>query len=367
MSHAALGLAKLASVLSRDLQRVARAVGGPDALWDLSRRDFGAALRLSGAHLNAAEAVRRDFDPVDHHAELRRRGMRFVGRESFPERLCEIFDPPFGLFVAGARPSTIFEYEGPVVAIVGARKATASGVDFARRLASELADRGACVISGLAYGIDAAAHLGALEAGGLTTEVLGCGADVVYPKRNRALAGRVGSSGGLASEYWPGTSPAPWRFPARNRIVSGLAHATIVVEAGERSGALITADFAAEHGRPVLAVPGAPWAVQSAGSNTLIRAGAALCESVDDVVDELSGLGWREPSSVGAQVELGAAARDVLTVLRREPATVDQLGQALGSVPGTVMGALSELELAGWVVREPGGRYVAAVAVPRTP
>jgi len=366
VSHAALGLAKLASLLDRDLQRVAHAVGGPRALWSLSPRQFAQTLGISGAHLKAVEAERGRFRPQDALADLQARGIAFLGQENFPQRLNEIFDPPFGLFVSGAASSDLLASDGPVVAVVGARRATAAGHTFARRLSRELADRGAWVISGLAFGIDAAAHLGALEGGGSTSAVLGCGVDVVYPRRNRALGERVRDSGGLISEYWPGTRPAPWRFPARNRIVSGLAQATIVVEAGERSGALITADFAAEHGRPVLAVPGAPWAAQSAGSNALLRAGAAICESASDVVDELPGLAWREPSRE-PEVTLGATAAAVAEALRRESLTVDELAATRDMTPGAVMAALGELELAGRVVREPGGRYVAAAAVPRTP
>jgi len=366
VSHAALGLAKLAGVLNRDLQRVARAAGGPDELWALPPRALGKMLALSGGQRRAADAVRGSFDPAAELAGLSARGIAFIPGSGLPLRLREIFDPPFGLFVAGNPAARALDEEQPTVAVVGARRSTAGGADFARRLGSGLADRGARVISGLAHGIDAAAHAGALDADGHTLAVLACGVDVVYPKRNRSLAQRVCVSGGLVSEYWLGTAPAPWRFPARNRIVSGLAHATVVVEAGERSGALITADFAAEHGRPVLAVPGAPWAAQSAGCNALLRAGAALCESVDDVVDELAGLRWRNASPEPA-LDMSETARGALEELRRDSLTVDQMGQALGLTPAETTATLSELELAGLVVREPGGRYVAAAAVPRTP
>ena len=363
MSHAALGLTKLAGALDRDLQRVARAAGGPAELWRLPPRALARALGVSGARRRLVDAVRGEFDPAAEVARLGERGIRFHPCAELPERLRAIFDPPFGLFVRGEDP---FGEVRPVVAVVGTRRATAAGADFARRLASGLAARGAWVVSGLAYGVDAAAHSGALDAGGRTAAVLGCGVDVAYPRRHAPLARRVEASGGLVSEYWPGTRPAPWRFPARNRIVSGLSHAVVVVEAGERSGALITADFAAEHGRPVLAVPGSPWAAQSAGCNALLRAGAALCESATDVIDELSGLRWDEPLAEPT-VRLSDSARAVLDALQRESLTVDQLEQELGLGTGAAMAAVSELELAALVVREPGGRYVAAAAAPRTP
>ncbi len=194
-----------------------------------------------------------------------------------------------------------------MVAIVGSRRATPQGLALARDLAAALVERGAVIVSGLAHGIDAAAHEGALRAGGTTVAVLGCGVDVPYPRRNRDLARRIRERGALVSEYWPGTPPAPWRFPARNRIVAGLAGAVAVVEAGRRSGALITADFALELGRPVLAVPGWPGAVASEGCNALLRAGAALLETAEDVIAEMSGrrlargrAGAPGPSSTGS-------------------------------------------------------------------
>lgn len=143
-------------------------------------------------------------------------------------------------------------------------------------------------MSGLARGVDAAAHMGALDGGGTTVAVLGSAADTVYPRSNAGLAAAILRAGGsVVSEYWPGTRPAPWRFPARNRIIAGLAHAVVVVEAAERSGSLITADFGLEGGRAVLATPGAPWSERFRGCNALIRAGAAVCEGVEDVIAEL--------------------------------------------------------------------------------
>ena len=175
----------------------------------------------------------------------------------------------------------------PAVAMVGARAPSAAGERFARTLARELAEAGVSVISGLALGIDAAAHAGALDGRGRTVAVLGCGIDRDYPRRNAALAGRIAAAGAIVSEWGPGVEPAPWRFPVRNRIVAALAQATVVVEATRRSGALITADHALAIGRDVLAVPGAPWLELGGGTLALLRAGAAPVGSAGDVLDAL--------------------------------------------------------------------------------
>ena len=290
----ALGLARLAQALGRDLQRGARRAGGGRALWRADREALGRALGLAGAELDAAVAARRRFDATAERRRLEAGGIGHVGASDprYPRRLDELHDPPFGLFARGQVDRALAAIAaGPVVAIVGSRRATAQGRALARGLAGRLGERGAVIVSGMAHGIDAAAHEGALEGGGLTVAVLGCGIDVPYPRRNRRLAGRIAETGALLSEYWPGTAPAPWRFPARNRIVAGLAQAVAVVEAGRRSGALITADFALELGRPVLAVPGWPGALASEGCNGLLRAGAALLEGPEDVVAELADAG----------------------------------------------------------------------------
>ena len=171
--------------------------------------------------------------------------------------------------------------------MVGARAPSAAGERFARTLARELAEAGVSVISGLALGIDAAAHAGALDGGGRTVAVLGCGIDRDYPRRNAALAARIAAAGAIVSEWGPGVEPAPWRFPVRNRIVAALAQATVVVEATRRSGALITADHALALGRDVLAVPGAPWLELGGGTLALLRAGAAPVGGAGDVLDAL--------------------------------------------------------------------------------
>ena len=357
-----LGLARLAQALGRDLQRASRRAGGPPALWRADRDGLGRALGLAGAELETAVAARRRFDAAAERRRLAGAAIVHLGGadDRYPARLAEIHDPPFGLFARGSVDEAMAAIaEGPVVAIVGSRRATAQGRAFTRGLASRLAERGAVIVSGLAHGIDAAAHEGALDAGGLTVAVLGCGVDVPYPRRNRALARRIADGGALVSEYWPGTAPAPWRFPARNRIVAGLAQAVAVVEAGRRSGALITADFGLELGRPVLAVPGWPGALASEGCNGLLRAGAALLEDADDVVAELSDAGWRDPSSARL-APLEGLPRRVHDLLARHPMAADELARELAEDAAAVAGALAMLEVEGMAVRGDAQRYWAA-------
>lgn len=359
-----LGLARMSQALGRDLQRAARAAGGPERLWRADRAELGRLLRCAGAELDAAHRARARIDPAADDAWLEAAGIAHVGMDEsrYPAALRPLPDPPFGLFARGALDEVLAALgEAPAVGVVGSRRATPQGAAFARRLGAELADRGAVVVSGLAHGIDAAAHEGALDAGGVTVAVLGCGVDVAYPRRNRDLARRIRERGAVVSEYWPGTAPAPWRFPARNRIVAGLSGAVAVIEAGRRSGALITADFALELGRPVLAVPGWPGARESEGCNGLLRAGAALLEGVEDVVAELPSAAWREPPPV-VPPHLDGLARRVHDALCREPMAADRLAEELGEDAATIAAALALLEVEGFAVRGEGQRFWAAPA-----
>jgi DNA processing protein len=219
-------------------------------------------------------------------------------------------------------------------------------------LGRELAAAGLVVVSGLARGVDGEAHRGALEAEGLTVAVLGCGIDREYPAAHADLARRICERGLVVSEYEPGVEPAPWRFPARNRIIAGLAAATVIVEARERSGALITADFALEDGREVFAVPGEITGSLAAGTNRLLRQGATPLTSAADVL-EMFGLGVLPGAQAPA---LGETAKCVLGRLAESSATADELARASGLHPGPLAAALAELELAG-LVGEADGRY----------
>lgn len=355
-----LGLARMAAITGRDLQRAARHAGGGERLWRAVPTALGRMLKLDAAQLADVHAWRRRFDPAGELAALAAAGVRWapLGMEGYPERLAEIHDPPFGLFTAGA-PLGDVRPNGPTIALVGSRRATTSGLRFARLLAADLAARGALVVSGLALGIDAEAHEGALAGAAPTVAVLGCGVDVIHPRRHAGLRDRIVATGTVVSEYWPGTAPAPWRFPARNRIVAGMADAVVVVEAGARSGALITADFALEQGRPVLAVPGAPGAVASVGCNALLRAGAAMCEGADDVVAEVPSASWVAEPSAAVTVPHGLDGT-VYEILSREPLRMEELAARAGADPAAVAGALTRLEILGLVLREQGQRFWAS-------
>jgi DNA processing protein len=291
----------------------------------------------------------RRFDRDAFLAGLRDRGLRWIGRSEpgFPPLLAAIHDPPPGLFLRGAGPSELLTRTA--VAVVGARSCSPYGSQVARACARELAAAGLVVVSGLARGIDGEAHRGALEGGGITIAVLGCGVDRDYPASHRELAVRICERGLIVSEYAPGVEPAPWRFPARNRIVAGLARAAVVVEARERSGALITADFALEQGREVFAVPGEITSALSAGTNALLGLGAAPYTSPQDVLD---GLGIEAPEQ--AAPELGPDAERVLERLREFAVGADELQRSTGLGAAALAAALTELELAGVAVQDGG-------------
>ena len=297
------------------------------------------------------ERFRHSFDDSRYGRELVAQGLRFVGRSdaAYPSLLRELHDPPPGLFLRGSASLELLQARA--VAIVGARAASSYGAQVARLIGRELAAAGLVVLSGLARGVDGEAHRGALEAGGATVAVLGCGVERDYPAAHAELARRICEQGLVVSEYAPGVEPAPWRFPARNRIIAGLAAATVVVEARERSGALITADFALEAGREVFAVPGEITSSLSAGTNALLRLGATPLTSADDVLEALG-----IESRAAPRVELGEAAGAVLEAVLREPAGVDRLVRGTGLDAAAVATALAELELAG-IVAEAEGLY----------
>jgi DNA processing protein len=290
----------------------------------------------------------RRFSERDYLARLGQDGFRFLPRSAarFPPLLGAIHDPPAGLFLRGDGEPELLARPG--VAVVGARACSGYGASVARSLGRELAGAGLVVVSGLARGIDAEAHRGALEAGGPTVAVLGCGIDRDYPVAHAELARRVAAAGLIVSEYAPGVEPAPWRFPARNRLVSGLCAATVVVEARERSGALITADLALDEGREVFAVPGEITSSLSAGTNALLKLGAAPLTAAADVL-----------ASFG--LEAAGETRERSPLLELLPATADELVRCTGLDAAEVARVLVELELAGLVVVA-DGLYRAAVA-----
>jgi DNA processing protein len=339
-----LAAARFADHLDRHLTTALAALGDPPTV-------DPETLRSDAARLLETAGVAGLRPVIDGDAEM-------------PALLSAIPDPPLLLWVRGS-PTALTR---PAVAIVGSRNASHGALDVARRLGRDLASAGLAVISGLARGCDGAAHEGALSAGGCTIAVLGSGADVIYPAEHRDLAARIAATGALLSEFPPGTLPLAHHFPLRNRIISGLSRAVIVVEAGGKSGSLITAACALEQGRDVMVVPGPVLAGRNRGGHLLIRDGAALVETAEDVLDLLLA-----SASLGAHVSASVTARDrevstdgdpahadpLLAALALDEAQdVDQLAARSGLPATAVLAQLSTLELSGQAARHPGGRFV---------
>jgi DNA processing protein len=276
--------------------------------------------------------------------------------EGYPKLLAEIPDPPPVLYVRGElKPEDAW-----AVAVVGTRRASTYGREVTRRLVTVLAQSGVTIVSGLARGIDAVAHQTALEAGGRTIAVLGCGIDLVYPPEHRELARRIAAQGALVSEYPLGTQPEPGNFPPRNRIISGLSLGVVITEAGRDSGALITADYAAEQGRDVFAVPGSILSAGCAGTNRLIQDGAKPVLDAADILQELNLTMVAEQKEARQALPTTETEALILAHLSAEPVHVDDLTRAVGLPVAQVTSTLALMELKGMVRQVGGMKYVAA-------
>jgi DNA processing protein len=354
-----LRLERTAGIGPRTAIKLLEAFGGIDAIAGagpaaLSAHVGPAQVRALGTPASAdtlrlIEATLRWLETPGH-------GVLALGEPGYPELLANIPDPPLLLYIKG-RAQLLLQ---PMLAMVGSRNASAQGKANALAFARTLSQAGLTIVSGLALGIDAAAHEGALGASGSTVAVIGTGPDLVYPARNRALFERIGVDGCILSEYPVGTPPLPSNFPTRNRIISGLAAGVLVVEAAAQSGSLITARQAAEQGRDVFAIPGSIHASLAKGCHTLIREGAKLVDTADDVLDALamSPLASRAPASrmrdeaADDGVE-GCAV--LLAALGHGPVEPDALLASLGLTPALLSSQLLALELAGLLERLPGG------------
>ena len=275
--------------------------------------------------------------------------------DSYPKALLEIADPPAVLYAVGK----VALLERPLLAIVGSRNATAQGERNAESFARTLSDSGLTIVSGLAMGIDAAAHRGGLAGMASTVAVLGTGVDVVYPRRNTELASQIAQSGLLISEFPLGTAPAAYNFPRRNRLISGLCRGCLVVEAAAAAGSLITARSAADQGREVFAIPGSIHSPLSKGCHALIKAGAKLVESADDVLAELAGFRRSGYASTTAAADAAPGSDDsaLLAHMGHDPVDVDSLCTRAGMSAEQVSSELLRLELEGLVASLPGGLY----------
>jgi DNA processing protein len=283
------------------------------------------------------------------------------GAAGYPPLLAEAPGAPATLWVVGRTLEP-----APYVGVVGTRRASRYGLEVATWMGRGLAAAGVVVVSGMAAGIDAAAHRGALVTGS-TVAVLGSGVDVCYPRSNAALYGEIAERGSLVSEYPPGTSPAPWRFPARNRIIAGMALGVVIVEARRDGGAMITARLALEYGREVFAVAGPVHASGSEGPHALVRDGARLVTSAMDVLEDLglasprSAASWTQDPMPALLASLSPDERRVLGVLSAEPQLLDRIARLAGMPASAATAVLSRLELAGLASRHPGARFARTV------
>jgi DNA processing protein len=331
-------------------------------LKDLDPQREGARFLLS----RLADAL--GWSPADRVDRIRRaafraaQAMRQAGgalfpipwcRAGYPELLWQISDPPLVLWAAGD-PRWLVQ---PSIAVVGSRRATPAGVMIAGRLARGLAEAGVLVVSGMARGIDAAAHQAALEAGAPTVAVLGSGADVVYPREHAALAASIRNAGVVISEFPPGTLPLAHHFPLRNRIISGLSRAVVVVEASHRSGSLITARAALEQGREVLAVPGTVASGRYSGCHALIKDGAALVETVEDVLDALKWVSGSDPALKKSDNRHESSQLAAVMAVG-EPYSIEDLAARTRLDPAALLAELGRLEVAGIIGRVAGSGFV---------
>lgn len=332
--------------------------GGPRAVLNAGHSDL---LKVPGIKGEVVEGVKSALARKQAEKELllaERLGVSIIvwADPIYPANLRTIHDPPFLLYVKGS----LLAQDSLGVAIVGARKATDYGLSVAERISGRLAKVGITIISGLAAGIDTAAHCGALASGGRTIAVLGCGLDRVYPANNIQLYKEIALRGAIVSEYPFGTKPEPWRFPVRNRIISGLALGVVVVEAGVYSGSLITANLALEQGREVFAIPGRVDSKNSEGTHGLLQQGAKLVQTEDDILEELHiympGTSQTDPSSRTTPIP-DNEERMVFEFLDVYPKNVDEIIAGLKQPAQKINELLLRLELAGFISVLPGRLY----------
>ncbi len=352
---------------------VARMAGDCPALSEVFRMPVtaleGLGLKAEVAEMVRAHRYRKMAEEIVDWG--RRENCHFIvcGAPGYPRLLSEIFDPPVVLYARG----NVRALESPAVAIVGTRRPTVYGLQVAEGLAEDIGQRGVAVVSGLARGIDAAAHRGALRARGQTIAIFGCGIDIVYPREHQRLVRQILEDGLIVSEFAPGTSPSPQNFPVRNRIISGLSLGTLIVEASEYSGSLITARLAMEQNREVYAVPGNLTSPQSFGPNYLIKQGAKLVQSWRDIVEEFpadlrSSILAREDAGPARPRELDLLTTEenaLLGLLETDRATsFDKIYLRSGLEISRLSNLLLDLEMRGWVRQVPGNLFL-KLLVPR--
>lgn len=350
-------LNKIEGVGAQRLKKLLARFGSGEAAFAAGR----GALEESGVGPKLAERIfleKKSINPEEEWEKMKRENIHILtpNDPAYPQLLNEIPNPPYLLYIRGT-----FEFNRrPAIAIVGARKYTPYGAQAARTLAKDLTAAGVTVVSGMALGIDSFAHRGALDAGGETLAILGDSLDDenIYPRNNFNLSREIMESGALISEYPVATPAGPLTFPARNRIVAGLTQGTLVVEAGEKSGALITAGLALEYNREVFSVPGPIFSAQSLGTNSLIRSGARLVTGVADVLEELNLNQSRVEQKTASKNPSSSEEKRLLELLSGEPIHIDKLAKLAKLQTAAVSSTLSIMEIKGWVKNIGGQNYI---------
>ena len=352
-----VGLSLLPAIGPARLSKLVNLAGSAQAAWSASPQ----LLRAAGVEEKSvpplmAKRARTDLDR--EYDRVLKAGARVLtwNDAEYPALLKEAFNKPALLYVRG----TLTQEDGQALAIVGTRRPTAYGREAVTRMTPPLVQHGLTIVSGLALGIDTLAHRGALQTGGRTIAVLGSGLDVLYPSENRGLAARIASNGAVVTEYPMGTQPDAFNFPARNRIISGMSLGSLIVEAGEKSGALITSRFALDQNREVFALPGRITDPQSAGSNRLIRRGEAkLVSTPDDVLEELN-LSYAPQQLQIDYQGASPAEKTILALLSSQPVHIDELGRQSALPAPDVSSTLTVLELRNLVRHVGSMHYVLA-------
>lgn len=334
--------------------------GSPEAIFSAKESELRKVEGLTGRSLE--KLLSPEPPDLDKSVDiLEKNNIRLIPftDKDYPANLLQIIDPPAVIFVRGE----IKESDKFSVAIVGSRRASIYGKSMAEKIAKDLTNRGLAVVSGGARGIDAAAHKGALNTSGRTVAVLGCGIDVCYPSEHKELYNRIAENGAVISEFPPGTSPEGWRFPARNRIISGISLGLLVVQAPTDSGALITARYAQEQGREIFVLPGNVDDIRNQGCHALIRDGATLVESAEHILEDL-GIHTEDvpkPQLTFEFESLTDEERKLVEILSLQPKHVDQIIQETKIPAPQATGTLTMLEMKGIVKRVPGNAYVRAL------
>ena len=366
--HYALALFSISGVGSVTYKKLIGRFKTAETVFGARRRDFSGLEGLGDVRISAIASF-KDWDPIEQ--EVRRaedEGITIVTLEDdgYPSRLREVYDAPPILYLRGS----LAEPDVFSVAVVGSRNSTRYGIACAEEIARGLAERGVTVVSGMARGIDSAAHIGALKGEGRTIAVLGSGIDVVYPPENRGLYDEIAGHGAVITEFPMGTGPEMMNFPRRNRIISGISLGVVIVEASPNSGALITAQCALEQNREVFAVPGNITSMRSRGTHKLIRQGAKLVETADDIIEELRYLlhGYRDrlksekAREAGLYENLSEEEKAVLRSVERGPLYIDAIIEDCGLKSEQVLAILLDLEMKGLVRRIGATEYTVGVS-----